>query len=609
MNSILRKRDGICIFKPDINLDYLSMNKSITVILLLILFISCTGPQEKRQPNVIIILSDDQGWGDLSTTGNTNISTPNIDKLAKSGATFQRFYVCPVCSPTRAELLTGRYHARGGVYSTSAGGERLDLDETTIAEVFKNAGYATAAYGKWHNGMQPPYHPNARGFDDYYGFCSGHWGNYFSPMLEHNGEIVQGDGFLTDDLTSHGIDFIERHKDQQFFLYLPFNTPHSPMQVPDKWWNKFKDKEPGMLHRDPEKEDIEFTRAALAMCENIDWNVGRILEKLEEHKLSENTIVIYFSDNGPNSWRWNGGMKGRKGSTDEGGVRSPLFIKWEGMIPAHKNIEQIAGVIDLLPTLTDLAEIEVHSSKTLDGISLKPLLLEENPDWNDRLIFSYWNENTSVRNQKHRLDADNQLFDMQNDPGQKNDVSDENQEIVVKLIQAKNKWIEEVAGELKKDGKRYFTIGYPGFKYTQLPARDGVAYGNIRRSNRWPNCSFFTNWTSTSDSITWDVEVLEEGDFEVEIYYTCPPESIGATFELSFGNERITGKITEANNPPLTGMENDRVPRGESYVKNFKPLNAGTIHLSKGIGNLILKSVDIPGSEVMDFRLLMLKRI
>jgi len=142
-----------------------------------------------EHPNVIIILSDDQGWGDLGLQGNTNINTPNIDALSATGATLNNFYVCAVCSPTRAELLTGRYHFRGGVYSTGGGGERLDLDETTIAELFQKAGYSTAAYGKWHNGMQYPYHPNGRGFSDYYGFCSGHWGNYHSPMLEHNGRF------------------------------------------------------------------------------------------------------------------------------------------------------------------------------------------------------------------------------------------------------------------------------------------------------------------------------------------------------------------------------------------------------------------------------------
>ena len=166
---------------------------------------SLSGPAVLRaadKPNVVVILADDQGWGDLSLHGNRNLSTPRLDQLALQGARFDRFFVCPVCSPTRAEFMTGRYHPRSGVYSTSAGGERMDLAERTIADTFRAAGYATAAFGKWHSGMQYPYHPNGRGFDEYYGFCSGHWGNYFDPVLEQNGQLVQGEGFVIDDFTN-----------------------------------------------------------------------------------------------------------------------------------------------------------------------------------------------------------------------------------------------------------------------------------------------------------------------------------------------------------------------------------------------------------------------
>ena len=581
----------------------------IFLALIITLFHSCQESDDARNPNIILILTDDQGWGDLSTSGNTNLETPNIDQLAATGVKFDRFYVSPVCSPTRAELLTGRYHPRGGVYSTSAGGERLDLDETTLADFFKRAGYVTAAYGKWHNGMQPPYHPNARGFDDFYGFCSGHWGNYFSPMLEHNGEIVQGNGFVIDDFTNRGIDFIEKNKDRPFLLYLPYNTPHSPMQVPDRWWTKFEDKELEMLHREPEKEEMGFTRAALAMCENLDWNVGRIVEKVEELGLSENTIIVYLSDNGPNSWRWNDGMKGRKGSTDEGGIRSPLFMKWESVLPAGKNITEIAGAIDLLPTLADLAGIDFQAEKQLDGVSLKPLLIGKNPDWKDRLLFSHWGEKTSVRSQRFRLDHEGKLFDMVNDPGQHDDVSEEFPEISKRLLLAQKQWINEVLSELPETDERTFTIGHPDYAFTQIPARDGTAHGNIQRSNRFPNDSFFTNWTSTSDSITWEAEVLADGDFEVEIYYSCPPEDVGSTIELNFAGEKLNGTISDAHNPSLKGMENDRVERMESYVKDFRPMKLGTIHLKKGTGILTLKALEIPRDQVMDFRLINVKRI
>ena len=347
---------------------------------------------KREPPNVIIILTDDQGWGDLSIKGNLDLSTPNIDKLGRTGVQFDRFFVSPVCSPTRAELLTGRYHVRGGVYSTSTGGERLDIDEQTIAQVFKKAGYNTAAYGKWHNGMQAPYHPNSRGFDDYYGFCSGHWGNYYNPVLEHNGNLVKGEGFIIDDLINHGIDFIKKNKANPFFLYLPLNTPHSPMQVPDVFWEKFKNKTLSQMGSNgpfKTQHQIDHTRAALAMCENIDWNVGRILEQVEREGLSKNTIVIYLSDNGPNGKRWNDEMKGIKGTTDEGGVRSPLIMNWKGKIPQGKIIKKITSVIDLLPTLKDLAGIKVKSKKPLDGISLKPLIFNKTVNWEDRIIYNY----------------------------------------------------------------------------------------------------------------------------------------------------------------------------------------------------------------------------
>lgn len=565
------------------------------------------GQSSSTKPNIVIILTDDQGWGDLSIHGNTNLQTPNIDRLAKGGARFNNFFVSPVCSPTRAEFLTGRYHPRTGVYSTSAGGERMDLDEQTIAQVFKAAGYSTAMYGKWHNGMQYPYHPNARGFEDFYGFCSGHWGDYFSPQLEHNGKLVEGKGFIIDDLTDKAIQFIEDNKESPFLLYLPYNTPHSPMQVPDRWWNKFKDKELELRHGD--EEDLLFTRAALAMCENIDWNVGRLMERLKALRLEENTIVLYFHDNGPNSLRWNGGMKGRKGSTDDGGVRSPLFIRWPGKIEPGKNIASISAAIDLLPTLTDLAGIDPLVKKPLDGMSLKPLLLENQPAWPDRMIFNHWDGKVSVRTQQYRLDHSGKLFDMQRDQGQRQNIANQMLPVAEKLSAEVQRWREEVLSELPTSDTRSFPLGHPDTRYTQLPARDGQPHGNIKRSNRFPNASFFTNWIHVEDKISWNIEVVESGDFEVMLYYTCPQKDAGSTVELSFGESRLKGHIAEGFDPPLRGMENDRVERTESYVKDFKALNLGVVHLEKGEGQLTLQALRIPGSTVMDFRLLMFERV
>ncbi|MCA9064529.1 MAG: sulfatase-like hydrolase/transferase [Planctomycetaceae bacterium] len=558
-------------------------------------------------PNVIVFLSDDQGWGDLSVNGNTNLSTPNIDRMAQQGAQFDRFFVCPVCSPTRAEFLTGRYHPRGGVYSTSAGGERLDLDEVTVADSFRAAGYATAACGKWHNGMQYPYHPNGRGFDEYYGFCSGHWGHYFSPLLEHNRELTTGTGFLVDDFTNHAIRFIRQHRDQPFFVYLPYNTPHSPMQVPDEWWEKFRQKPLTMRHRDPEKEDLQFTRAALAMCENIDWNVGRVLAELDRLDLTDKTIVVYFNDNGPNSFRWNGGMKGRKGSTDEGGVRSPLIMRWPGHIRQNQRIQPIAGAIDLLPTLTDLAGIPHPADRPLDGRSLKPLLTEEQPNWADRVIVSHWNRKISARNQRFRLDQQGALFDMENDPEQRNDVADQFPDVARQLQDEVRRYRQEVLDGYP-DENRPFILTHPDSAITQMPARDASTTGNIQRSNRFPNCSYFTNWTSTDEQITWNVDVQAEGEYDVELHYTCAAADVGSVVRLSVGDASVTAKIEEPVESPLIGAVEDRTERTESYVKDFGTMSMGTIRLTKGTTLMTLQALEIPGKHVMDFRLLMFRR-
>jgi len=563
------------------------------------------------KPNIIVILTDDQGWGDLSVHGNTNLSTPNIDRLAAQGMSFDRFYVAPICSPTRAEFMTGRYNPRTGVKSASRGEERIDLDETTVFEDFKAAGYHTAAFGKWHNGMQPPYHPNARGIDEYYGFCSGHWGHYYSPMLEHNGEIVTGEGFLIDDFTTRAMNYIEAHKEEPFFVYLPYCTPHSPMQVPDRWWDKFENHDLPLRARKDQSENLPHARAALAMCENIDWNVGRLMQKLNDLKIADNTIVIYFSDNGPNGFRWNGDMKGKKGTVDEGGVRSAFFIRWPAKIKAGSKTDTISGSIDLKPTLLDLAGIRDTGTLPMDGVSLKPLLFDHAENWPDRLYINHFVGKTSVRSQRFRLGFKGGLYDMQNDPGQRVDVRAKFPKVYEKLTKAGKKFDREVVPELP-EGKdeRPFMIGHPDLTFTQLPARDAIATGDIKRSGRAPNCSFYTNWVNTEDTISWNAEVQIEGDYRAQVYYTCTKEDLGTVLELRCGESAITQKVTVANDPPLVGRESDRSPRrSESFMKDFVPLDLGVIHLKKGPNQLVLKALEIPGTQSIEMRLIMLNRI
>ncbi|MSU48994.1 MAG: N-acetylgalactosamine 6-sulfate sulfatase [Opitutus sp.] len=580
-----------------------------------------------RQPNIVILLADDQGWGDLGATGNRQLRTPAIDSIARDGATLDRFYVCPVCSPTRAEMLTGRYHPRGGVRGTSAGQERLNLDERTLPEAFKAAGYATGAFGKWHNGSQWPYHPNARGIDEYYGFTSGHWGEYFNPPLEHNGRRVRGKGFIADDLTDHAIAFIEQHQQHPFFCYIPYNTPHSPFAVPDEYWQRFKDRPITQRGVEGEQENLETTRCVLAMTENLDHNVGRVLRRLDELKLADHTIVIYFSDNGPNTFRWVGGMKGKKGTTDEGGVRSPFFIRWPGRIKPASTVREIAGAIDLLPTLTKLAGVARVGTKPLDGKDLSPLLLGGGGTWPERMIFSHQNGNVSVRTPRHRLDQRGALYDMLADPGQQRDIAGQEPAVAAKLTQAVVAWRKDVlgstsevaaaaaspgkgknkakaanAGGLPPDDRPY-PVGYAEFPMSPLPARDALPHGGVLRSASAPNSSYFVNWTKTDDTITWDIEVHTNGTYDVAIDYTCPVPDAGSTIELSFNGAKLAGKVAPGWDPPLyTNQDTIPRPAAESKMKEFRLLNLGVIQLEKGRGLLTLRAPQIVGKTVMDMR-------
>ena len=399
--------------------------------------------------------------------------------------------------------------------------------------------------------------------------------------------------------------FIEQNKARPFFCYLPFNTPHSLFCVPDEYWNRFKDKPLAMHATDAAKEELNVTRCALAMCENIDWNVGRVLKKLDELKLSDNTIVIYFSDNGSNGHRWNGGMKGIKGSTDEGGVRAPFFIRWPAKIKPNKTVGEISSAIDLLPTLAKLADVSLAEAKPLDGKDISPLLLGSPGHWPDRMLFTHQAGKVSVRTQQYRLADNGTLYDMISDPDQKTNIAPQKPDIAKRLSQSAAAWRQEVL-PAKSDDERPYPVGFAEFPMTPLPARDGVPHGHVRRSSRVPNSSYFVNWTSTEDPMTWDIGVQTAGEYDVSIFYTCPEGDTGSTIRLEFKGSGIEGKISRSWDPPL--IENqDRVPRqAESYHKEFQPLKPGVMRLEKGRGLFTLHAVDVVGKQVADIQLVTL---
>jgi len=560
------------------------------------LFVSCSRISEK--PNFIIILTDDQGWGDLELTGNPVLKTPNLNNLADSGSLFNSFYVSPVCSPTRSEILTGNYHPRTGVIDVSEGGERINLDQKLISDYFKENNYKTAFFGKWHNGQQYPYHPNSRGFDEFIGYCSGHIGEYFNAELEHNGEFFKSDGYLTDYITDNTIDFIESNDNSPFFVFLSINTPHSPMQIGDEWWSRFEElnaEELSLNDLTAKESDKAFgasnnntlvnhTKAAYAMIENIDWNVGRIMKSLLKSKKHENTVVIFLGDNGPNGNRWNDSLKGRKGSTDEGGVRSPLIFSYPKVNELlGEQINHISSSIDILPTLLDIADIEYDNS--IDGISLMPFMLNKT-SYDERIIYSHWKGNVSLRFKEYRLDKDNKLYNVVDDKSQIFPLN--NDSIKKYLVKKKSDWINEVLNTSLSDEKRPFTISGNLNVNNVLPARDSYFSGGIKRSNRYPNDSFLTNW-SKSDSIYWPIQVMNDGLYSLRIFINANNESLNSELIVSTNNSNVEGKVNKVFISDLRGMENDRVPRIESYLKDFDAIDLKPIYLTKQSKYLSIK--------------------
>ena len=575
--------------------------KLFKIFLLLFLITTCKNDSTEK-PNIIIFLSDDQGWGDLNLNGNPNLNTPNIDGIGANGAIFERFYVSPVCSPTRAELLTGKYFVRSGVRGVTQGYERIDLGHTLMSDFFEDNEYKTGLFGKWHNGSQPPYHPNTRGFDEFYGFTSGHWGNYFSPILERNSKIVRGKGYISDDITNKAITFIKNSKDP-FFTFISFNTPHSPMQVPSSYLENKKVIKQG---RYKDKENVLKTKAALSMVENLDYNVGRVLDSLKKYKKYENTIVIFFSDNGPNGYRWNNDLKGRKGSTDEGGVRVPFLIQWPKGIKKATKVNQITSVMDVFPSLIELTNLK--SEIKFDGESFvkninNPKTLDDN-----RKIFSYWGNKISIRNNNFILDSDDNLYNLNSDLEQLNPL-DSFSSIYTELKSAKKKWEDLfVINYQKKKNKRAFTVNYSEQIDTHLPARDAKINGKLKRSSIHPNDSFIENWIDMNDFIFWEIDVMEKSSAEVELYYTLPEESIGTKIAIEYQNEFYEKVLNEPYDSELFGQDYDIIVRSESYNKEFKKINMGKIKFDKGKSILKLKTLNKVGKKSIDFRLLIIKK-
>ena len=445
--------------------------------------LAADGPDEtSRPPNFVIIFTDDQGYGDLSCFGAEHVSTPRIDQMAAEGSRLTNFYVAaPVCTPSRAGLMTGCYPKRIGLatgdnFGVLLAGDRkgLNPEEITIAEVLKTVGYKTGMFGKWHLGDQPEFLPTRQGFDEFFGIPYSHDIHPFHPRQSHYQfpplPLLEGENviemepdadYLTKRFTERAVSFIERNKDEPFFLYLPHPIPHAPLHVSPDFMEEVSDEIKNKL--DAEDGNIDYrTRDELyrqAIAE-IDWSVGEILDTLKANGLDENTFVIFTSDNGPpkNSIHASAGpLRGNKGTTFEGGLREPTVVRWPGKIPAGESNDELMTAMDLLPTFAKLAGAEIPTDRVIDGKNIWPTLIGEAKTPHEAFFYHGGNHLLAVRSGKWKLHTNKkgrptQLYDLETDVAESKNIIQDHPDVVQKLKGQLKAFAKDIAANRRPAG-------------------------------------------------------------------------------------------------------------------------------------------------------------
>ena len=457
------------------------------VTLLFILMAGCGGSQAPSvqqegsdAPNVVLIMADDLGYGDISALKDGWIETPNLEQLAEEGMRLTDFHSGgPVCSPTRASLMTGRYQQRAGleeVVYAARGRNRhhgLHQKEFTIAELAKKAGYQTGVFGKWHLGYRKRYNPTRNGFDRFQGFVSGNV-DYFSHrdgIGVHDwwsgDEKTREEGYSTHLITRHAVQFIEENRNRPFFLYVAHEAPHWPYQGPDDAVIRTGE---GEKARTPPRQtdDVDYVRSRYRqMVREMDDGIGQLMSALQEHDLTENTLVLFFSDNGPKKpYGSAGGLRGWKGSVFEGGHRVPAVAWWPGRVEAGSRSDELAITLDVLPTVADVIGAEPPEGVELDGMSLAPALLDDE-DLPKRSLFWQWQDQQAVREGDWKLvrnafeaNSDRErlkearLYNLAEDPDESNDLSAEHPRRTARMEAALDDWREDVTENATQQPER-----------------------------------------------------------------------------------------------------------------------------------------------------------
>jgi arylsulfatase A-like enzyme len=502
------------------------------------------------RPNVVLIITDDQGFGDVASHGNDKIRTPNMDRVAREGVQFTQFQVCPVCAPTRASLMTGRYNYRTGVVDTFLGRALMRPDEVTVAELLRGAGYRTGIFGKWHLGDNYPLRAMDQGFGTSVLLRGGGLGQpsdvpggggYFDPVLFRNGKAERFKGYCSDIYANEALTFIDRNAARPFFLYLATNAPHDPLQVAEELAAPYR-----RMGLD------EQTAKTYAMVENADANIGRVLSRLESRGLAQNTIVIFMTDNGPQRARYNAGMRGVKGSVYQGGIRVPFFLRWPSVVTPGSKVDRIAAHIDVMPTL--LEACGAHAPRhPIDGRSLMPLLRNPGASWTDRTLFTQWHRgdapepfrNAAVRTQRWKLVEGKSLYDLSSDPAEKIDEAASQPEVVARLRGEYERWLQDVS-----------TRGYAPPRIA-IGTRHENPVTLTRQDWRGPRAA----WTPESLG-HWEVAVAESAMYEVKA--RIAPRKEAARISWGLNGATLTAEAPAGSEEVVLGRV--RVPKGEGRV-------------------------------------------
>lgn len=528
--------------------------KILFFVVLLVSEIDIVKAQEnlEKRPNVILIMTDDQGYGDLACHGNTIIDTPNMDRLHSQSVRFTNYHVSPTCAPTRAALMTGLYTNRTGVWHTIGGRSLLRKDKVTMAEVFKENEYHTAIFGKWHLGDNYPFRPQDRGFLEVLIHGAGGVGqtpdffdnDYYNDTYIHNGKLKEYIGYCTDIWFKEAIKYIERQKHNPFFCYISTNAPHSPFHVDNKYIEPYKG-----IKNIPSNEFY-------GMITNVDDNIGILTKKLEDLGIADNTILIFMTDNGSsmgdkkieNTIAFNAGMRGKKNSEYDGGHRVPFFIKYpNGKLEAGKDIKNISAHIDVLPTLIELCGLKLNKPINFDGKSLMPLINGSGENWSERLLITdsqrvehpiKWRKST-VMSDNWRLVNGKELYNMVDDPGQTNDVALEEPKKVKKFRKAYDTWWDDVS--LDFDDFQAIIIGSPKENPVNLTSHD---------------------WHSNTQ-VPWNHKHIRSG-LQGNGFWVLDIESTGI-YEITLSRWPLSMKL-----PIISGMEKRPALKGTSVNESLE---------------------------------------